>query len=175
MVSDKVSCGGVEYAKSHSIPTVHYPRNKSGVGMDATELLQSLQDHKVEFVVLAGYLKLIPAELVRAFPRRILNIHPGLLPSFGGKGLYGLRVHQAVISSGARFSGPTVHFVDEEYDTGPILAQRVVPVLPFDTPERLAARVLKEEHVAYPKAVGALVDGRITWREDGVPVMWEAS
>jgi phosphoribosylglycinamide formyltransferase len=129
--------------------------------------------HKADFVLLAGYLKLIPVELCRAFPRAMLNIHPGLLPSFGGKGYYGERVHKAVIASGARFSGPTVHFVDAEYDTGPILAQRVVPVFPTDTPKQLAARVLKEEHAVYPVCVAALVDGRVGWREDGVPILWE--
>jgi len=98
----------------------------------------------VDFVILAGYMKLVPCSLVRAYHRAMLNIHPGLLPSFGGQGFYGIRVHRAVIASGARFSGPTVHFVDEEYDRGPILAQAVVPVSPTDTPEMLAARVLKE-------------------------------
>lgn len=98
----------------------------------------------MHFIILAGYMKLIPSQLVRAYHRAILNIHPGLLPSFGGKGFYGTRVHEAVIASGARFSGPTVHFVDEEYDTGPILAQAVVPVLPTDSATSLAARVLKE-------------------------------
>ena len=82
--------------------------------------------------------------MVAAFPRAMLNIHPGLLPAFGGKGYYGSRVHKAVIQSGARFTGPTVHFVDEDYDTGPILAQRVVPVLPLDDHKQLASRVLKE-------------------------------
>ena len=98
----------------------------------------------MEAVALAGYMKLVPAALLRAFPRAVLNIHPGLLPSFGGQGFYGARVHAAVLASGARFSGPTVHFVDEEYDTGPILAQAVVPVYPTDLPEQLAARVLRE-------------------------------
>jgi phosphoribosylglycinamide formyltransferase len=119
-------------------------------------------------------MKLIPSEVVRAFPRAILNIHPGLLPSFGGKGFYGMRVHEAVIASGARLSGPTVHFIDEEYDTGPILAQAAVPVLPTDTPQALAARVLREEHRLYPECVAALCDGRVTWRQDGVPIMWSA-
>jgi phosphoribosylglycinamide formyltransferase len=129
----------------------------------------------------------------------MLNIHPALLPAFGGKGFYGARVHRAVIASGARFSGPTIHFVDEgwgapthllpaalagggppmtlaacRYDTGPILAQAVVPVSPTDNPKQLAARVLKEEHKLYPQAVAALVDGRVNWRADGIPVMWTA-
>jgi len=100
-------------------------------------------------VILAGYMKLIPEKLVRSYYRAMLNIHPGLLPSFGGKGFYGSRVHAAVIASGARFSGPTVHFVDEEYDTGPILSQAVVPVYPSDTAQSLAARVLKEVSLWY--------------------------
>lgn len=89
-------------------------------------------------------MQLVPAELVREYKDAMLNIHPGLLPAFGGKGLYGLRVHKAVIASGARFSGATVHFVDEQYDTGPILAQAMVPVDPYDTPKSLAARVLEQ-------------------------------
>ena len=89
-------------------------------------------------------MQLVPAELVREYKDAMLNIHPGLLPAFGGKGLYGLRVHKAVIASGARFSGATVHFVDEQYDTGPILAQAMVPVDPYDTPRTLAARVLEQ-------------------------------
>ena len=88
--------------------------------------------------------QLVPEAVVRAYARAMLNIHPALLPAFGGKGLYGARVHRAVIASGARWSGPSVHFVDADYDTGPILAQRVVPVLPTDTPARLAARVLAQ-------------------------------
>ena len=87
---------------------------------------------------------------MRAYARAMLNIHPALLPAFGGKGLYGARVHRAVIASGARWSGPSVHFVDADYDTGPILAQRVVPVLPTDTPARLAARVLAQARARRP-------------------------
>ncbi|KAL6885887.1 hypothetical protein ACP4OV_010148 [Aristida adscensionis] len=131
----------------------------------------AMPEHDVDFVLLAGYLKLIPAELVREYPRSILNIHPSLLPAFGGKGYYGSKVHKAVIASGARYSGPTVHFVDEHYDTGKTLAQRVVPVLADDTPEVLAARVLHEEHQVYVEAVAALCEDRIVWREDGVPLI----
>ncbi|KAL0407218.1 UNVERIFIED_CONTAM: Phosphoribosylglycinamide formyltransferase, chloroplastic [Sesamum latifolium] len=129
------------------------------------------RSYKVDFILLAGYLKLIPVELVQAYPKSILNIHPSLLPAFGGKGYYGMKVHKAVIASGARYSGPTIHYVDEQYDTGRILAQRVVPVLANDTAEELAARVLHEEHKLYVEVAAALCEERITWREDGVPLI----
>eukprot|EP00889_Picochlorum_renovo_P006060 jgi/Picre1/33090/NNA_008416.t1 len=106
-------------------------------------------------------MKLIPGTVVDTFPKAIVNIHPGLLPSFGGKGFYGSRVHEAVIRSGARFSGPTVHFIDEEYDTGPILSQAVVPVYPTDTAETLASRVLKQEHILYPRCIAAICEDRV--------------
>ncbi|KAL4447446.1 hypothetical protein ABPG75_004665 [Micractinium tetrahymenae] len=177
VVSNAPTCGGVAYAQSHGIPTLTYPAPKldPAAGLTAEQLVQQLtQEYRADAVILAGYLKLIPSELVRAYKRAILNIHPGLLPSFGGKGYYGIKVHQAVVASGARFSGPTIHFVDEEYDTGPILAQAVVPVYPTDRPEQVAARVLKEEHKLYPECVAALCEERITWRHDGVPIMWSA-
>lgn len=179
VVTDVPACGGAAYALSQGIPVLTYPVVKkgelAGQGLTAVQLVDGLANtHKADAVLLAGYLKLIPPELCRAFKRAMLNIHPGLLPSFGGKGYYGERVHAAVVASGTRFSGPTVHFVDEEFDTGPILAQRVVPVYPGDTPKQLAARVLREEHALYPECVAALCDGRITWREDGVPVLWTA-
>ena len=107
-----------------------------------------------DLVVLAGYLKLVPAEVIDRYRGRILNVHPALLPAFGGKGMYGHRVHEAVLASGARESGATVHLVDEVYDRGAILAQARVPVLPGDDPETLAARVLEVEHRLLP-AVGA--------------------
>ena len=97
----------------------------------------------------ALWMQLIPKEVVAAFPRAMLNIHPGLLPAFAGKGFYGSRVHRAVIASGARFTGPTVHFVDDNYDTGPILAQRVIPVAPLEDHKQLAARVLVEVRLRF--------------------------
>jgi phosphoribosylglycinamide formyltransferase len=176
VVTNAPSCGGAQYARNNSIPVIRYPASKDEDGLSAEQLVNEvLNVHSVNYIVLAGYLKLIPSELVKKYPRAILNIHPGLLPSFGGKGYFGRKVHEAVISSGARFSGPTVHFIDEEYDTGPILSQAVVPVIPTDTPETLAARVLREEHTLYPHCVAALCDGRITWREDGIPIIWHAS
>jgi folate-dependent phosphoribosylglycinamide formyltransferase PurN len=120
---------------------------------DGAALLSALRGHRVDLVVLAGYLKLVPVEVVGAFSGRMLNIHPALLPSFGGKGMYGMRVHEAVLASGAAVSGATVHLVNAEYDRGPILAQWPVPVLPEDTPERLRERVLAVEHRLLPAVV----------------------
>lgn len=170
LVTDKPCCGGAEYAKNNGIPVISFPKTESlPDGMSISDLVTTLRNLKVDFIILAGYLKLIPVELVQAYPQRMLNIHPSLLPAFGGKGYYGTKVHKAVIASGARYSGPTVHFVDENFDTGKILAQRVVPVLPKDTVEQLAARVLLEEHKVYVEAVSALCEERVIWREDGVP------
>ncbi len=118
---------------------------------DPAELLAALGD--AELVVLAGYLKLVPAPVVARFRQRMVNIHPALLPDFGGPGMYGPRVHEAVLACNATESGATVHFVDEHYDRGPIIAQRRVPVLPGDTTETLAHRVLEAEHVLLPEVV----------------------
>lgn len=152
----------------------HLPGLCPSLQLGCAAVPAALQELAVDFIILAGYLKLVPASLVRAYHRAVLNIHPALLPSFGGAGFYGRRVHEAVIASGARYSGATVHFIDEEYDTGPILAQAAVQVSPLDTPQRLAAKVLEWEHVLYPDCVAALCEGRITWRYDGVPIVWSA-
>jgi len=120
--------------------------------------LELLRQRHVDLIVLAGYLKLVPPAVIAAYRDRIINIHPALLPSFGGPGMYGLRVHQAVLASGVKVSGCTVHLVDEEYDRGPILAQSRVPVLPGDTAETLAARVLEAEHRLLPAVVRAAAE-----------------
>ncbi|XP_027336564.1 phosphoribosylglycinamide formyltransferase, chloroplastic-like [Abrus precatorius] len=172
LVTDRSACGGAEYAKNNGIPVILFPTAKDERnGLSPSDLVDTLRKFEVDFILLAGYLKLIPVELIRAYERSIFNIHPSLLPAFGGKGFYGVKVHKAVIASGARFSGPTIHFVDEHYDTGRILAQRVVPVLANDTAEKLAARVLKEEHQLYVEVVEALCEERVVWREDGVPLI----
>jgi len=103
--------------------------------------------------VLAGYLKRIPSKVIREYSGRMINIHPALLPAFGGDGMYGARVHEAVIASGAKESGVTVHLVDDDYDRGPIVAQWRIPVEPSDTADKLAARVLNIEHVVYPRTI----------------------
>jgi phosphoribosylglycinamide formyltransferase 1 len=120
---------------------------------DGGQLLALLRQFRVDLVVLAGYLKRIPSKVIREYAGRIINIHPALLPAFGGEGMYGARVHEAVIASGAKETGVTVHMVDDDYDHGPIVAQWRVPVEKSDTAESLAARVLNVEHIVYPRTV----------------------
>ena len=120
---------------------------------DGGQLLELLRKFRVDLVVLAGYLKRIPPAVIREYAGRILNIHPALLPAFGGEGMYGARVHEAVISSCAKESGVTGHLVDDEYDRGAIVAQWRIPIDRSDTPDTLAARVLAVEHVVYPRVI----------------------
>lgn len=120
---------------------------------DGSQLLALLRQFRIDLVVLAGYLKRIPSKVIREYAGRIINIHPALLPAFGGEGMYGARVHEAVIASGAKETGVTVHLVDDDYDRGPIVAQWRVPVEKSDTAESLAARVLNVEHIVYPCTV----------------------
>lgn len=181
VVTNAPSCAAAAYARSHGIPVVVYPQpRKDAGGEPATicstpqDLLDLLTSHNISLVVLAGYMKLVPLEVVQAFERRMLNIHPGLLPGpFGGPGMYGMNVHTAVVRSGSRVSGCTVHFVNEVFDDGPILGQAVVDVYIGDSPERVAARVLKREHELFPRCVRAFCDGRVGWRADGVPYIVE--
>ncbi|MBN1595085.1 phosphoribosylglycinamide formyltransferase [candidate division FCPU426 bacterium] len=125
------------------------------------QLLKSFQENKIDLICLAGYMRILTTVIVRQYEQRIMNIHPALLPAFGGEGMYGLHVHEAVMQSGAKYSGCTVHFVDEGTDTGPIILQAVVPVLDHDTPDKLAERVLIEEHRLYPRAVSLFCEGRL--------------
>ena len=122
-------------------------------GDDGSELLNLLHKFRIDLVVLAGYLKRIQSTVIHEYAGRMVNIHPALLPAFGGEGMYGARVHEAVIASGAKESGATVHLVDDEYDRGPIVAQWRIPVEPSDTPTSLAARVLNVEHIVYPRTI----------------------
>ncbi len=125
----------------------------------AAPLLAALEESGADLVVLAGYMHLVPEAVVERFRGRMLNVHPALLPAFGGDGMYGMRVHRAVLAAGVRVTGATVHQVDERYDEGAIVAQWPVPVLRGDTPESLAARVLRAEHLLLPAAVESLVSG----------------
>ena len=164
VASDRPDAGALARARKAGIPDALLRSSRAPDGVDALELMRR---HRVDFIALAGYLRLIPAELIAEFPSRIVNIHPALLPAFGGPGMYGERVHRAVLMAGARVSGATVHYVDEEYDRGAILAQWPVPVLADDSVQTLAARVLKVEHVLYPRVVDAVASRR--WRFDARP------
>jgi len=165
LLSNKIDAGAFEIANAYSIPTVHLSQKQfTDEASYAAAMLEVLRSHDVELLALAGYLKKIPTIVVRKFRDRILNIHPALLPSFGGQGMYGHHVHEAVLASGVKLSGATVHLVDEEYDRGPIVLQRTVAVDELDTPETLAAKVLKVEHEIYPLALKAFAENRATIR-----------
>lgn len=164
VASDRPDAGALARARSAGITTAVLRSARVPDGCDPVDLLSR---NRVDFIALAGYLKLLPKELLAELPSRVLNIHPALLPAFGGPGMYGERVHRAVLQSGARVSGATVHYVDEEYDRGTILAQWPVPVLADDTVKSLADRVLKVEHVLYPRVIDAVASGR--WRFDSRP------
>jgi phosphoribosylglycinamide formyltransferase 1 len=163
LVGNNSTAVAFERARKHGIPSVHlapsrFPDEATYTG----RLLSTLREHAIDVIALAGYMKKIPRQVIAAYPNRILNIHPALLPSFGGPGLYGDRVHQAVLDSGAKVSGITVHFVDDEYDHGPIICQEIVPVLDEDDTHSLAARVLAVEHAVYWKALAAISAGQLT-------------
>ena len=155
VISNRPDAGALARAGRAGVPTTIIGSD----GRDAAELVALLQGASAELVVLAGYLKLVPSEVVAAFAGRMINIHPALLPAFGGPGMHGRRVHEAVLASGARLSGPTVHLVDARYDQGRIIAQWPVPVAPGDDPDALAARVLEAEHRLLPAVVRAWARG----------------
>ena len=159
VASDRQSAGALERARTRRIPTASVQARSSAPGQPLDDILD---EHHVDLIALAGYLRLVPERTVDRYRGRIVNIHPALLPAFGGAGMYGHRVHQAVLDSGSTVSGATVHFVDNVYDRGPVIAQWPVPVFADDTADSLAARVLRVEHVLYPLAIDAVVAGRIS-------------
>jgi formyltetrahydrofolate-dependent phosphoribosylglycinamide formyltransferase len=163
VLSDHADAGALAFARSRDIAATAI----DGGTLGGDRLLAQLRSHRIDLVVLAGYMRLVPEVVVRAYRGRILNVHPALLPGFGGRGMYGARVHAAVIAAGSRVSGATVHFVDEHYDQGAIIAQWPVPVLSGDTPQALAARVLRVEHALYPPAIVAVAQKRISLDESG--------
>ncbi|MEE9554410.1 MAG: phosphoribosylglycinamide formyltransferase [candidate division Zixibacteria bacterium] len=142
-------------AANENIPSYHLSgKTHPEKGSLAKRMLEVFEENGTNLIILAGYMKLLPPEITKRYRDRILNVHPALLPKYGGKGMYGQNVHKAVIEAGERISGATVHFVDDVYDHGAILIQRTVPVMADDTPESLAARVLKVEHKILPMAAG---------------------
>lgn len=147
-------CAGLEHALNAGIPVQLIDRKLPDFGARLTAALPP-----VDFIVLAGFLSIIPPALIRRFPQKIINLHPSLLPKFGGPGMYGLRVHAAVLAAGETESGCSVHWVDEGVDTGAVIAQARVPVQAGDSPESLAARVQAEEHELLIRTLGRLLDG----------------
>lgn len=162
VASDRVAAGALDRARVHGIEARALSDTERVTTLDAL-----LAASAIDMVVLAGYLRLVPPDVTRRYRGRILNVHPALLPAFGGPGMYGARVHQAVLDSGVRLSGPTVHFVDDEYDRGPIIAQWPVAVYHDDTAESLGRRVLAAEHSLYPRVVHAVAAGAVTLDDDG--------
>jgi phosphoribosylglycinamide formyltransferase 1 len=156
VITDRQGAGALQRAAAAGVPALHIPVAGRAADEVAHDTLAALHRYDIELVALAGYLRLVPAAVTRAYRDRIVNIHPALLPAFGGRGMYGRRVHEAVLAAGCRVTGATVHRVDERYDEGRIIAQWPVPVLPGDDASTLAARVLQVEHRLYPAAVEAV-------------------
>lgn len=170
VASDQLDAGALDRARAAGIAAVYLDRTARTTGLSAL-----LETHHIEIVVLAGYLRLVPADVVSHYRGRILNVHPALLPAFGGPGMYGHRVHEAVIARGERLTGPTVHFVDERYDEGPIIAQFRIRIHAEDTAESLARRVLLIEHQLYPRVIEAVAAGKIRLGADNSVVYGDSN
>jgi phosphoribosylglycinamide formyltransferase 1 len=156
LITDREGIGAIERANRHQIPLKVIPA--SDVNTFSQSLKKQLSHWSPDLIILAGYLKKIPDDVVKTYAGKIINIHPALLPKFGGKGFFGLRVHKAVLEAGETVTGCTVHYVNEQYDQGDIIEQKEVSVLSSDTPETLAARVLKAEHKLLPSVIKKIIN-----------------
>jgi phosphoribosylglycinamide formyltransferase-1 len=160
VISSRADAYGLERARKHDIPAITVARKAHGDSASFNETLwRAIRSYDVELVVLAGFMSLL--EIPADFQNRIMNVHPALLPAFGGAGMYGHHVHEAVLDTGVKITGATVHFVDAEYDHGPIILQGAVPVEDDDTPDTLAERVQARERKLYPKAIQLFAEGRL--------------
>lgn len=167
VISNNSKAGALERARNHNIPAIHLSHKQFATPEEFDEkLLSILKENETDFLVLAGYMKMLSPVIIRAYKNRILNIHPALLPSFGGSGMYGIHVHEAVINAGVKVTGVTVHIVDEIYDHGAIVMQKTVPILDDDTPESLAERVLKVEHQTYSEAIQLFAEGKVEIKDN---------
>lgn len=161
LISDNPQAAAIQFALKHHIPpAVLLPKNYSTPILFGMEILKLLHIQQVDWIVLAGYLKKIPDNVVKTYANKIVNIHPALLPAFGGAGMYGMHVHEAVFASGAKISGVTVHLVNEIYDSGPIVMQQAVKIEDCRNPKEIAEKVLKIEHKLYSQALARLFKGR---------------
>jgi phosphoribosylglycinamide formyltransferase-1 len=163
VVSNNVDAGILEIARSNGVPGIHLSRKQfDSDNAFEDQLLKCLHEQGTNFIVLAGYMKKLPRRAIETYRQKIVNIHPALLPKYGGKGMYGSYVHEAVIAAHEKYSGATVHMVDEEYDRGAIVLQEKVTVSPGETPESLAAKVLTIEHKLYPDALRLFAEGKVS-------------
>lgn len=171
VISSTERAGACEVALQNGIPTVTLTQKsyESENGF-CDAMLATLASHGVNFIALAGYMKKVPDAVIRQYRNRIINVHPALLPKFGGKGMFGMHVHEAVIANGELRSGATVHLVDEEYDRGPIILQRSIDVSPDETPEHLAEKVLRIEHEIYPEAIRLFAEGKVKINQQVVTI-----
>lgn len=168
VVSNKTNCPALYYSKQKSIPTYVVSTKAGDESTDYKQLQKEFEEAGVDLIVLAGFLKKIPDDFVEAFENRIINIHPALLPSFGGKGMYGMNVHKAVYESSAKVSGATVHFVNTIYDEGLIIAQDAVDISDVKSPEEIAERVLKVEHNLLPRVIKLFAEDKVKIIENRV-------
>lgn len=167
VISNNSKAFALERARKHNIKSLHLSHRQFGTPEEFDQkLLEVLKENQIDMIVLAGYMKILSPTIIRAYKNRILNIHPALLPHFGGPGMYGSHVHEAVIKSGVKITGVTVHIVDEIYDHGAIVMQKPVEVKDDDTPETLAERVLKVEHQTYKEAIQLFAEGRIEVKDN---------
>ena len=167
VISNNSNCGAIQYAKQNSIPfyiinKIRYPDKKDL----EKKLMESLIKYKIDLICLAGYMKLIPKKIVLFYKNSILNVHPALLPAFGGKGFFGKKVHQAVLNSKIKQTGATVHFVDEKYDNGQIILQKKIDIDLTDDINSIAKKVLDIEHIIYSKVIKAFCEKKILWKNN---------
>lgn len=161
VLSNNSDSGALEFARNKNIPAFHLSEKKFHKNSFEDSLLDLLNKYNPDLIVLAGFMKLIPAKVIDLYKNKIINIHPALLPKFGGKGMYGINVHRAVFKANEKFSGVTVHLVNEKYDEGKILYQEVVDISDCDSPEEIASKILSIEHRVYPEVIQKIIDGQI--------------
>jgi phosphoribosylglycinamide formyltransferase-1 len=170
VIANEPGAQALARAERHGLPAYLIDHRKHENRSDFERAVAEVIDRQAaDLVCLCGFMRILTPDFVARYPNRILNIHPALLPRFGGRGFYGHKVHQAVLASGEKESGCTVHFVDAQVDHGPIILQRRVPVLPGDTLDSLAQRVLAEEHIAYSQAIAMIAEGKVPGVEIGSP------
>jgi formyltetrahydrofolate-dependent phosphoribosylglycinamide formyltransferase len=161
VMSNNSDSGALEIARKNNIPAFHLSERKFHKESFEESLLDLLNQFNPDLIVLAGYMKLIPEKVIKKFSNKIINIHPALLPKFGGQGMYGMNVHKAVFEAGEKKSGVTIHILNEEYDRGKIIFQKEVDISECKSPEEIANKILHVEHQVYPEVIQKIIDGKI--------------